>query len=165
VTPRGTTDTEYDYGRRVEQVVAAPGGVTRLSIGVIVPGNMDLATQQRIEDLVRVAAGLNETRGDVVVVQNLDGIGSEGVVAIPAAADPLAFIDAAVPAVAPAAAAAAATPARWQPWYPWAGGAALLLIIVMVSVLRRGATDARLSEDERARLLADVKASLAGRAA
>ena len=35
---RGTTDTEYDYGRRVEQVVAAPGGVTRLSIGVIVPG-------------------------------------------------------------------------------------------------------------------------------
>src|SRR5688500_596782 len=29
--PRGTTDTEYDYGRRVEQVVAAPGGVTRLS--------------------------------------------------------------------------------------------------------------------------------------
>jgi flagellar M-ring protein FliF len=165
VTPRGTTDTEYDYGRRVEQVVAAPGGVTRLSIGVIVPGNMDLATQQRIEDLVRVAAGLNETRGDVVVVQNLDGIGSEGVVAIPAAADPLAVIDATVSAVAPAAAAAAATPARWQPWYPWAGGAALLLIIVMVSVLRRGATDARLSEDERARLLADVKASLAGRAA
>jgi flagellar M-ring protein FliF len=165
VTPRGTTDTEYDYGRRVEQVVAAPGGVTRLSIGVIVPGNMDLATQQRIEDLVRVAAGLNETRGDVVVVQNLDGIGSEGVVAIPAAADPLAVIDAAVPAVAPAAAPAAAATVRWQPWYPWAGGAALLLIIVMVLLLRRGGTDARLSDDERARLLADVKASLAGRAA
>ena len=45
VTPRGTTDTEYDYGRRVEQVVAAPGGVTRLSVGVIVPGATDLATQ------------------------------------------------------------------------------------------------------------------------
>ena len=28
---RGTTDTEYDYGRSVEQVVAAPGGVTRLA--------------------------------------------------------------------------------------------------------------------------------------
>ncbi len=165
VTPRGTTDTEYDYGRRVEQVVAAPGGVTRLSIGVIVPGNMDLATQQRIEDLVRVAAGLNETRGDVVVVQNLDGIGSEGSVALPAAADPLAAIEAAVPAVVPAAAPAAAAAVRWQPWYPWAGGAALLLIIVMVLLLRRGGTDARLSDDERARLLADVKASLAGRAA
>ena len=38
---RGTTDTEYDYGRRVEQVVAAPGGVTRLSVGVIVPGATD----------------------------------------------------------------------------------------------------------------------------
>jgi flagellar M-ring protein FliF len=165
VTPRGTTDTEYDYGRRVEQVVAAPGGVTRLSIGVIVPGNMDLATQQRIEDLVRVAAGLNETRGDVVVVQNLDGIGSVGGVAIPAVADPLATAEAALPEVAPAAAAVAATSMRWQPWYPWVGGAALLLIIVMVLLLRRGATDARLSDDERARLLADVKASLAGRAA
>jgi flagellar M-ring protein FliF len=165
VTPRGTTDTEYDYGRRVEQVVAAPGGVTRLSIGVIVPGNMDLATQQRIEDLVRVAAGLNETRGDVVVVQNLDGIGSVGGVAIPAVADPLAAAEAALPEVAPAAAPVAATSMRWQPWYPWAGGAALLLIIVMVLLLRRGATDARLSDDERARLLADVKASLAGRAA
>jgi flagellar M-ring protein FliF len=165
VTPRGTTDTEYDYGRRVEQVVAAPGGVTRLSIGVIVPGNMDLATQQRIEDLVRVAAGLNETRGDVVVVQNLDGIGSVGGVAIPAVADPLAAAEAALPEVAPAAAPVAATSMRWQPWYPWAGGAALLLIIVMVLLLRRGATDARQSDDERARLLADVKASLAGRAA
>ena len=159
--PRGTTDTEYDYGRRVEQVVAAPGGVTRLSIGVIVPGNMDLATQQRIEDLVRVAAGLNETRGDVVVVQNLDGIGSEGVVALPAVADaPAAIEEPAAPVITPV-----QIVSRWQPWYPWAGGAALLLIIVMVLLLRRGATDARLSEDERARLLADVKASLAGRAA
>jgi hypothetical protein len=35
----------------------------------------------------------------------------------------------------------------------------------MVLLLRRGAPDARLSDDERARLLADVKASLAGRAA
>ena len=165
VTPRGTTDTDYDYGRRVALVVAAPGGATRLSIGVIVPGNMDLATQQRIEDLVRVAAGLNETRGDVVVVQNLDGIGSVGGVAIPAVADPLAAAEAALPEVAPAAAPVAATSMRWQPWYPWAGGAALLLIIVMVLLLRRGATDARLSDDERARLLADVKASLAGRAA
>jgi hypothetical protein len=32
-------------------------------------------------------------------------------------------------------------------------------------MLRRDGTDARLSDDERARLLADVKASLAGRAA
>jgi flagellar M-ring protein FliF len=165
VTPRGTTDTEYDYGRRVEQVVAAPGGVTRLSIGVIVPGNMDLATQERIEDLVRVAAGLNETRGDVVVVQNLDGIGSVGSVAIPATADTLVAVEESAPAVAPAATPVVATPVRWQPWYPWAGGAALLLIIVMLLLLRRGATDARLSDDERARLLADVKASLAGRAA
>src|SRR5688572_15208094 len=119
VTPRGTTDTEYDYGRRVEQVVAAPGGVTRLSIGVIVPGNMDLATQQRIEDLVRVAAGLNETRGDVVVVQNLDGIGSVDSSALPAAADLPAAIEDPAPDLVPVTV-PDATAVRWQPWYPWA---------------------------------------------
>jgi flagellar M-ring protein FliF len=158
-SPRGTTDTEYDYGRRVEQVVAAPGGVTRLSVGVIVPGALDPGAQERIEDMVRVAAGINEARGDLVVVQNLDGIGSAGVsppaeVAAPAAAEEL-------PAIAPVA--AASVPAWWQAWYAWV--AVGLAVSLMLLLLLRNSGDARLSDDERARLLADIKASLAGRAA
>jgi flagellar M-ring protein FliF len=159
--PRGSTDTEYDYGRRVEQVVAAPGGVTRLSVGVIVPGALDSGMQERIEDMVRVAAGINESRGDVVVVQTLDGIGSAGVSPLPETMAPAAAEDAA----SPPAAAVTAAPARpwWQAWYAWAAAAVVILLIV--ALLLRGGGDGRLSEDERARLLADVKASLAGRPA
>jgi len=166
--PRGTTDTEYDYGRRVEQVVAAPGSVTRLSVGVIVPGALDPATQERIEDMVRVAAGINETRGDLVVVQNLDGIGSDGSSVAPAASATVTPVEeGASPVVRPSvpAAAAASFPAWWANWYAWGAAAMALVLLLILLLLRRGGGEARLSDDERARLLADVKASLTGRTA
>lgn len=153
---RGSTDTEYDYGRRVEQVVAAPGGVTRLSVGVIVPGATDLATQERIEDLVRVAAGINDTRGDLVVVQSLDGISPDPAsVTPPTAAVETETVEA---AVLPAAAPAAETP-WWNRWYLWAGAGLLFAMLLLMVLVGRG-SQGRLSADERARLLADVRASL-----
>jgi len=159
--PRGTTDTEYDYGRRVEQVVAAPGSLTRLSVGVIVPATMDAATQSRIEEMVRVAAGINDARGDEVVVQSLDGIGSAGVTAPAAAAAPVEET-----LSPPAATAAPESPhVWWQGWYPWAALGAFAILSLLLLLLRRQPSDSRLSDDDRARLLADVRASLAGRAA
>jgi flagellar M-ring protein FliF len=153
---RGSTDTEYDYGRRVEQVVAAPGGVTRLSVGVIVPGATDLATQERIEDLVRVAAGINDTRGDLVVVQSLDGISPDPAsVSPPTAAVEAEKVEA---AVLPAASPAAETP-WWNRWYLWAGAGLLFAVLLLMVLVGRG-SQGRLSADERARLLADVRASL-----
>jgi len=161
--PGGTTETEYDYGRRVEQVVAAPGGVTRLSVGVIVPGNVDAATQARIEELVRVAAGINDVRGDEVVVQSLDGLGSAGAPIAPASPPPAEEL--------PIAKAEAPTPEPvrlwWNTWYPWAALAVVLAVLAAALLLlrRRQTGDQRLTADERARLLADVRASLAGRPA
>jgi flagellar M-ring protein FliF len=153
---RGITDTEYDYGRRVEQVVAAPGGVTRLSIGVIVPGATDLATQGRIEDLVRVAAGINDSRGDLVVVQSLDGLGPDTVAIAPAA---VVAPEASVEEVTPPAAAAAIVSPWWNRWYFWAGAGVLLAAILLLALTGRSRAG-RLSNDERTRLLADVRASL-----
>jgi flagellar M-ring protein FliF len=66
---------EYEYGHRVEQVIAAPGSISRLSVGVIVPGDLSDDKKRRISDLVRMAAGINEGRGDAVVVQPLDQLG------------------------------------------------------------------------------------------
>jgi flagellar M-ring protein FliF len=155
---RGSTDTEYDFGRRVEQVVAAPGGVTRLSVGVIVPGATDLDAQQRIEDLVRVAAGISDDRGDVVVVQSLDGLGSEtALAAVPAVAAP---VEADEPKESAPATVIVAMP-WWKAWYVWVGGGVLfVLLLILVLRILRGDGSARLSQEERARLLADVKASL-----
>jgi flagellar M-ring protein FliF len=162
---RGTTDTEYDFGRSVEQVVAAPGGVTRLSVGVIVPGDVDAGTQARIEEIVRVAAGISEDRGDIVVVQSLDGIAADHrpAVELPEAAGAATRAIAEESQVA-APATAAVTPARapwWSQWYAWAAGG-LLLSGLLLALTRRGGPAGRLSSHERAQLLADVKASLEG---
>jgi len=70
-----TSEVEYEYGHRVEQVIAAPGSISRLSVGVIVPGDLSEDKRRRICDLVRMAAGINEGRGDAVVVQPLDQLG------------------------------------------------------------------------------------------
>jgi len=153
---RGTTDTEYDYGLRVEQVVAAPGGVTRLSVGVIVPGAVDLATQNRIEDLVRVAAGINDTRGDMVVVQSLDGLGSAVTDVAPVTPAP----ESDAPAVAQPAPVAAATVPWWHDVWLWGGAAAGIVLLVILVALLRGSGRRRLSTEERAQLLADVRATL-----
>jgi flagellar M-ring protein FliF len=160
---RGTSETEYDYGRSVEQVVAAPGGVTRLSVGVIVPGAIDIDTQERIEDMVRVAAGVNEDRGDIVVVQSLDGIGSvaQTAAAIAPAAAPLApeAVEEA-PIVEPVANVASPAPPWWTWRYALAGVGLLVALGVIFALVRRGGREGKLSRDERARLLAEVKASL-----
>jgi flagellar M-ring protein FliF len=65
----------YEYGRRVEQVIAAPGGITRVSIGVIVPRELDAASLERIRELVRVVAGIDDARGDEVIVRTLADVG------------------------------------------------------------------------------------------
>jgi flagellar M-ring protein FliF len=70
-----TSEVEYEYGHRVEQVIAAPGSIARLSVGVIVPGDLSDDKKRRITELVRAAAGINDGRGDAVVVQPLDQLG------------------------------------------------------------------------------------------
>jgi flagellar M-ring protein FliF len=83
-----TTEVEYEYGRRVEQVISAPGNITRMSVGVIVPGDLSDDKRRRITDLVRMAAGINEARGDAVVVQPLDQLGIAKAAVQPAEVEP-----------------------------------------------------------------------------
>jgi len=66
-----TTDVQYEYGRRVEQIVAAPGTISRMSIGVIVPGALTQDRRERITELVRMAAGANDRRGDEIDIEPL----------------------------------------------------------------------------------------------
>lgn len=74
-TPGSTTEVEYEYGRRIDEVIAAPGALSRLNVGVIVPGELTDEKRSRISELVRVAAGIDSTRGDAVSVQPLSQIG------------------------------------------------------------------------------------------
>ena len=67
-----TTEVEYEFGRRVEEVVTAPGGIRRLSIGVLVPRHADDEQLKRIRSIVSMAAGFNEERGDAIAVHSVD---------------------------------------------------------------------------------------------
>jgi len=66
-----TTDVEYELGKSIEQVVSTPGGIRRISVGVIVP---KLAAEQieRVQDVVSMVVGYSAARGDAISVQSID---------------------------------------------------------------------------------------------
>ncbi len=110
-----STDVEYEYGRRVEQIVAAPGGITRLSVGVVLQGELDAEKQKRVTDLVRMAAGINEQRGDAIVVLALDQVSARPTTP----AETMDVASSPTPHTEPAAPAPARTLMQINPTYAW----------------------------------------------
>jgi flagellar M-ring protein FliF len=162
-----TSDVEYEYGRSIEQVIAAPGGITRLSIGVIVPGELGAEKQQRITDLVRMAAGINEQRGDAVVVQPLDQLGIKTAVAAPVIVPDVAQTAAEPVTGTPVPAIRESFLTRTQSVLGWVVVAILAAVLVSVVLMRRRPiTPARigrsgpLSAQERQQLLLEIQHAL-----
>jgi len=153
-----STEVEYEYGQRVEQVIAAPGGVTRLSVGVIVPGDLNAEKQQSISNLVRMAAGLDEARGDAIVVQSLDQLG----------APPVVQADVEPVVAEPVAAAKPEPPVNIWNRRPsavqWAAVGTVGVVLFAVLFLRRRSTSpaggAPLSTQQRHQLLLEVQRAL-----
>lgn len=67
-----TTETQYDMSRRVEQIVEMPGGIVRLSVGVLVPGALTEVEMAKLEELVAMAVGLDEARGDSIALHAIE---------------------------------------------------------------------------------------------
>jgi flagellar M-ring protein FliF len=68
-SPMSTTaDIEYINGRRIEHLVAAPGSIRRLSVGVMVPDVSDPAELEKLKEMVSMAVGITPSRGDAIVV-------------------------------------------------------------------------------------------------
>jgi flagellar M-ring protein FliF len=157
-TPSSTTEVEYEYGRRIDEVIAAPGALSRLNVGVIVPGELTEEKRSRIAELVRVAAGIDSTRGDAVSVQPLSQIGGE------TAAPDLFVVEAADDAEAAAPARARQTIAIDTPVEATvAVGALIGLVIALLGVilfLRFGRQS--VSAREREQLLEELRSSLNG---
>ncbi|MES9851135.1 MAG: flagellar M-ring protein FliF C-terminal domain-containing protein [Candidatus Thiodiazotropha sp. L084R] len=67
---RGDMNSEIEYrlGHSVEQIVSTPGGIERLSVGVLVPTSAVEEQLKQIEDLVAMAVGLDLKRGDAIAV-------------------------------------------------------------------------------------------------
>ena len=150
-----STDIEYEYGRRVEQVVSSPGNIEQMSVGVVVRGQLTDEKQARIGQLVRMAAGLNERRGDAVTVQPLEA--AETRAAFP---EPAAAANGAQPILPPAKPKASAGPAL-AVLAGAAGVTASVLLIVSGLRRRKSAGVRRLTTAERAVLLSELQQTFA----
>lgn len=161
-----STEVEYEYGRKVEQVIAAPGGIARLSIGVVVPGALSEDKQQRIAELVRMAAGVNEQRGDAIVVQPLDQLSGKP------AGQPQTDIEEAAPIPATAASSVVEPTRAWLAPLAaqsrnWMLAVALVIALLLLVLARRvvrgrsvGPDTPTLSSKERENLLLEIEKAL-----
>ena len=80
---RSTRDTEYQLGKRVEQVVKRPGAIQRLQVLAVVRQRLEAGQVDRLRAALSAAVGAVADRGDVITVQSLDMLGAD-----PRAAEP-----------------------------------------------------------------------------
>jgi flagellar M-ring protein FliF len=74
-SPSSSLEVEFEYGRRIDEIIAAPGAITRISVGVVVPDAISEDQRAKVTELVKMAAGIDEHRGDAITVQPLSQLG------------------------------------------------------------------------------------------
>jgi flagellar M-ring protein FliF len=72
--PGATTTSESDYqvGRRVEQLAIAGGTVRRMTVSVVVKQPLSDSQLEKLKEVVGLAVGFNAARGDAIVVNSMD---------------------------------------------------------------------------------------------
>lgn len=135
--------------RTFEQVVGAPGTVRRLSIGVVLAGDVNDAQREKLRTLIAAAVGLDAKRGDVLTL-------------VPFAVAP---VRPPSPAVAPAPVQAApvakaAIVSVGEAGWSWLAIAVIALGATSLLLFQRGRSrtaPARLSVEERAALASRLR--------
>jgi len=154
-TSSGTTSTESDYqvGRRVEQVATAGGAIRRMTISVVVKQNLSSEQLEKLKEVVSMAVGFNPARGDAIVVNSMDNLANP-VIRAPA------VLAAGEETVAPVVRAGKPDPASLKVviWVLVALLlAAALLAIALVARRRERAPGVVLDDAAREKMLADVR--------
>ncbi|MDM5179192.1 flagellar basal-body MS-ring/collar protein FliF [Massilia sp. DJPM01] len=152
----GSTEADYQVGRRVAQSVTTPGATRRLTVAVVVRNPLSDYQMEKLKEVVALTVGLNSERGDAIIIHSMTTLGS-------AAGDKHAIDRAA--AAAAAADQQALTPAlaRARPAVPpelvWAAAALIMLALLVWAILRRAQppATATLTVEERERLLLQVR--------
>jgi flagellar M-ring protein FliF len=161
------TESEYQVGRRTEQVLTAPGSIKSLSVAVVVRKALTQQQLDRIKEVVAMAVGYSKARGDAIAVYSLDQFAGQASGAQPpggpdagaVAAEDLAQADGSAP---PAGTRSLQIPDRTQ--LIWLGGAVTVLLALLLIASRRTFASAsgrplqQLNEKERESLLANVQA-------
>jgi flagellar M-ring protein FliF len=159
------TETEYQVGRRTEQVQTAPGSIRNLSVAVVVRKALDAPQLERIRDVVAMAIGFNKARGDAIAVYSIEQFAGKANAAQPAAeTDWNGIGGASQEAVAPERKAGYALQLPDGAQLGLLAAVATVLLMVLVLAARRNPTRPaapplkQLNDREREALLANVEA-------
>ncbi|WZB76138.1 flagellar M-ring protein FliF C-terminal domain-containing protein [Achromobacter insuavis] len=71
-------ETDYQAGRKVEEIVSTPGVIMKMGVTAVVRGNMDGVALERVKALVGTAAGAQVERGDTVIVYSTEQVAARG---------------------------------------------------------------------------------------
>jgi len=152
-----STEVEYQNGRKVEQVVTTPGGIRRVSVGVLVPGEIDRLQMDRLAKVISMAVGLNPDRGDAIAVFSMDQMMNRQAAAGGSPPD--------VPAAPAAQGAATVAAAGREPdvskFIILAVGIGALIVVLLLAIMRRrGRSEDQTglsNEAERQRVLQQIR--------
>jgi flagellar M-ring protein FliF len=149
-TLTSTNEVEYELSKSADQVLSTPGGIRRISVGVIVPQLLNDDQLKRIRDIVGMAVGFSAERGDAITVEPLSRIMTKPtseatpIVSQPAAVEP------------------APNRERWTGINATTVVSAVIVLVLLVVVItlrraERNTLERRLSASERRQLLTELK--------
>jgi flagellar M-ring protein FliF len=95
-----SAESDYQVGRRVEQLAIAGGTVRRMTVSVVVRQSLSDAQLATLKEVVGLAVGFNAQRGDAIVVNSMDRLVTVAPQVLPGAGVPLIAPPAAAPATA-----------------------------------------------------------------
>lgn len=148
-----SSESDYQVGRRVEQLSVAGGTLRRMTVSVVVRQPMTDEQREKLREVVALAVGFNAERGDAIVVNSMDRL-----VTPASAVTDEALADTA--ATAPAALARDAASVEVVIWVLAALAAMLVIgLLAWLFVPRRRASAPRqLTVAEREQMLLEVRA-------
>ncbi|WP_162044916.1 flagellar basal-body MS-ring/collar protein FliF [Undibacterium sp. YM2] len=71
---QSSREVEYQVGRKVEQVISSAGAVNHVNIAVVVRHAMQPAQLEKLKELLAAAVGIDKSRGDVIAVYTVEQI-------------------------------------------------------------------------------------------
>lgn len=95
-------EMEFAHGREQKEIEQAPGGIKRISVGIVIPSSLPRGKVEQLSDVVSAALGLDRSRGDTVDIAAIAPATTDTAHAVAAAAKP-------VPATVPTHAGSVAT--------------------------------------------------------
>lgn len=125
-------ELEYAHGREQKEIEQAPGGIKRISVGIVIPSGLPPGKVEQLSAVVSAALGLDRTRGDTV---DIAAIAPSAHLIASTTTETTKPVPATVsPGSGSAMSVTPATPTVAKGW-PWQFGLAMAILVVLALLL------------------------------